>query len=149
VTLVLSDESRGLFDLLDTDRDGRLSVREMRQAPKLLEKFDRGHKGHLTKEDIPRSYRLTVRRGPAATGGLNAANAFFDAYGGAYDAKTEKSSAAGPAWFRKMDRNRDGDVSRREFLGTDEQFRQIDADGDGLISLEEALRFDARSRKPR
>ena len=33
VSLVLSDESRGLFDLLDVNRDGRLSVREMRAVP--------------------------------------------------------------------------------------------------------------------
>ena len=37
-----------------------------------------------------------------------------------------------------MDRNGDGDVSRREFLGTDEEFRRLDRDGDGLISAEEA-----------
>jgi hypothetical protein len=46
-----------------------------------------------------------------------------------------------------MDRNRDGDVSRREFLGSDEEFRRIDSDGDGLISVEEAERFDAECRK--
>jgi hypothetical protein len=46
-----------------------------------------------------------------------------------------------------MDRNRDGDVSRREWLGSEELFRQIDTDGDGLISAEEADRFDARYRK--
>jgi hypothetical protein len=28
-----------------------------------------------------------------------------------------------PLWFQKMDRNRDGDVSRKEFLDTDEQFK--------------------------
>jgi hypothetical protein len=37
-----------------------------------------------------------------------------------------------------MDRNNDGDVSRREFLGTLEQFDRIDADRDGLIDSKEA-----------
>ena len=50
------------------------------------------------------------------------------------------SPTAGPLWFRKMDRTRDGDVSRREFLGSDEDFRKLDADGDGLISSKEAER---------
>jgi hypothetical protein len=37
-----------------------------------------------------------------------------------------------------MDRNRDGDVSRREFLGTREQFERLDRDHDGLIGPGEA-----------
>jgi hypothetical protein len=53
----------------------------------------------------------------------------------------------GPLWFRKMDLNGDGDVSPREFLGTQEEFRRIDADGDGLISVEEAERYDALMRE--
>src|SRR5262249_17231369 len=55
----------------------------------------------------------------------------------------------GPQWFRKMDRNADGDVSRREFLGSDQKFRQMDTDGDGLISLGEAERYDALKRDQR
>ena len=43
-----------------------------------------------------------------------------------------------PAWFLKMDRNGDGDVSLREFLGPIELFRRLDRDGDGLISPAEA-----------
>ena len=50
-------------------------------------------------------------------------------------------------WFRKMDRNGDGDLSPREFLGTPEDFRRLDTDGDGLISLDEALRADTALRK--
>jgi Ca2+-binding EF-hand superfamily protein len=43
-----------------------------------------------------------------------------------------------PLWFRKMDRNADGDVSRREFLGAAEDFARIDTNGDGLIDAAEA-----------
>ena len=37
-----------------------------------------------------------------------------------------------------MDRNQDGDVSVREFLGTKQQFMRIDTDGDELLSADEA-----------
>jgi Ca2+-binding EF-hand superfamily protein len=143
-TLVLRDQSRGLFSLLDADGDGRLSVREMRQAPKLLRQLDRQSKGHLRPEDLPHIYRLTLRRGPA-----NAENnqeaIIIQRYLGGY--REEASTGRGPAWFRKMDRNRDGDVSRKEFLFSDEQFRRLDTDGDGLISVEEAENASAPSSK--
>jgi Ca2+-binding EF-hand superfamily protein len=149
VTLVLANQSRGLFDALDGDRDGRLSVREMRGAVKLLDQLDTDKKGFLLKTDLPRSYQITLRRGPASSGGLGGAAAFFDLYSSTSAGDGLPELTAGPLWFRKMDRNRDGDVSRKEFLGTDEQFRQIDSDGDGLISVEEADRFDAAARKQR
>jgi hypothetical protein len=44
-----------------------------------------------------------------------------------------------------MDRNGDGFVSRREFLGSREEFDQIDANKDGLISPEEAEAYAARA----
>jgi Ca2+-binding EF-hand superfamily protein len=147
VSVVLTNQSRGLFDLLDVDRDGRLSVRELRGAVKLLDQLDKQHKGYLTKTDLPYSYQLTLRRGPATSGAIGNAAAVFDLYRTTDGADGGPELTAGPMWFRKMDRNRDGDVSRREFLGTDEQFRQIDTDGDGLISAAEAERYDARLRQ--
>ncbi len=146
MTLVLTNQSRGLFDLLDTDRDGRLSVRELRGAAKLLDRLDPDRKGYLVRADIPRSYQLTLRRGPASAGG---GAGILDLYSRPERTDTVAERTDGPMWFRKMDRNRDGDVSRKEFLGTDEQFRSIDTDGDGLISVEEAERYDALTRKKR
>jgi Ca2+-binding EF-hand superfamily protein len=140
VTLVLRDQSRGLFDLLDTDRDGRLSVREMRQAPTLLAQLDHKNKGHLSRDNIPHSYGLTLRRGPAQPSSsqeLVLVERYLNPTG-----QAAPRSARGPAWFRKMDRNDDGDVSRKEFLFSDEQFRKLDTDGDGLISVEEAEKAD-------
>jgi hypothetical protein len=37
-----------------------------------------------------------------------------------------------------MDKNKDYDLTRQEFPGTDEQFQQLDKDQDELISSEEA-----------
>ena len=43
-----------------------------------------------------------------------------------------------------MDRNGDGVLSPREFLGPPEVFRKLDADGDGVISPAEASRAPRR-----
>src|SRR5262249_41230778 len=148
------EDGRGLFDLLDADRDGRLSVHEMQQAPKLIERLDKSGKGYLTPSDVPNHCQLLVRRGPAVGAGYSAAG-----YNGRYvDAGTEVGQGeddrtpppeprAGPLWFRKMDQNGDGYVSRREFPGSDELFNKIDTDRDGLISVEEAIKADALFRK--
>jgi len=146
VTVSIADQGKGLFDLLDKDGDGRLSVREMRDAVKLIDKLDQNGDGMLEASEIPRRYTVSARRGPA--GGGNSFGGFtpVSLYGGGMS-RPAAQRTAGPVWFRKMDRNRDGDVSRREFLGSDELFKKLDLDGDGLISREEAEKADALFRK--
>jgi Ca2+-binding EF-hand superfamily protein len=122
----LLDSGRSLFGLLDEDQDGRLSQRELQGAQASL--APRGES--LTRENLPRLFRLTVSYGEPLLNG-----------------PPTRPAPRGPLWFRKMDRNGDGDVSRAEWLGSEEDFRKIDADGDGLISLEEAEKADARSRR--
>jgi Ca2+-binding EF-hand superfamily protein len=144
-SLTVADQGRGLFDLLDTNHDGRLSVREMRQAVKLVEQLDRDGDRQISRNEIPRNYQLTVSQGPNGFGQFGGRFVNVRTFGG--PTPPAPASTAGPLWFRKMDRNRDGDVSRREFLGTDEEFDRIDTDHDGLISVEEAQRYDALMRK--
>ena len=145
VSLSVSDQGRGLFDLLDKDGDGRLSVREMREAVKLIDRLDRNGDGLIESSEIPRRYQLGARRG--ASGGGNTRGAFAISTMEAPSGPPLRARNEGPLWFRKMDRNRDGDVSRREFIGSAELFKKIDTDGDGLISVEEAIKADALFRK--
>jgi Ca2+-binding EF-hand superfamily protein len=148
----MASEGKGLFELIDTDGDGRLSVREMRNAVKLLAEFDRAGKGFLTRADIPRCAVAAFRLGPAAPSGGQVLNGrvltlLYPDDGLGSGGPEPSKPGRGPEWFRKMDRNGDGDVSRREFLGTDEQFRAIDTDGDGLISVEEAEAYEKKVRQ--
>jgi Ca2+-binding EF-hand superfamily protein len=144
-SLGVADQGKGLFDLIDTDHDGRLSVRELRNAVKLIEQLDRDSDGCIGRGEIPRNYAVTVQQGtggPVALGQYLVVNGNF-----AQPNRPAPQPTRGPLWFRKMDRNHDGDVSRREFLGTDEEFKRIDTDGDGLISADEAEAYDALMRK--
>jgi Ca2+-binding EF-hand superfamily protein len=132
--LSVSDQGRSLFEVLDLNRDRRLSVRELRGAIKKVSSWDRNGDGAIDSEEIPRHFQLNFGRGQSPllinvdvfAFKLNAANSDGPSVG------------PGPEWFRKMDRNLDGDLSPREFLGTRDQFRQLDTDGDGLIDPTEA-----------
>jgi Ca2+-binding EF-hand superfamily protein len=146
VSLGVSSQGNGLFDLLDTNRDRRLSVRELRQMAQLIGQLDRNSDGLVGREEIPRTYRLNIRQGVAGNGGFGAQRVVL-AGGMMGITPPAPQPTAGPLWFRKMDRNHDGDVSRREFLGTDSEFRRLDTDGDGLISVAEAEQADKLLRK--
>jgi Ca2+-binding EF-hand superfamily protein len=140
-SLRVADNGRGLFELLDADGDGRLSVRELRTAWARLQSWDRNHDGLLALEEVPKQFQITLSQGTLQYPYRFAMVTTFARMG------RGPAQPKGPAWFRKMDRNNDGDVSLREWLGTEEEFRRIDTDGDGLISAEEAERYEATLKK--
>jgi Ca2+-binding EF-hand superfamily protein len=142
--LAVSAEGRGLFDLLDRNRDGRLSLREVRDAPKLLARLGHEDGSPLGRDELPRSYQVALGLGQAGFGRTAAAGVVTPR---GLPMLALDWSKPGMAWFHKMDRNGDGDISPREWLGTPEDFRRLDADGDGLISLEEAERAAEVFRK--
>ena len=71
-TVGISSEGKGLFELIDTDGDGRLSVRELRNAVKLIAELDRDGDGMVSRNEIPRCSQATFRLGPAAGDGRTA-----------------------------------------------------------------------------
>jgi Ca2+-binding EF-hand superfamily protein len=131
--IAIVDRGRSLFELVDANRDGQLSPRELASLPAIAKACA---DGPLARTDVPRligvqstSAGIRMFSNPAAP------QTFVDAM---TPAPARATPADGPAWFVKMDRNGDGDVSRREFLGPLDRFRKLDADGDGLISSVEA-----------
>jgi hypothetical protein len=126
VTLWIEPGPRGWFEMLDTNRDGQLSVHEMRRAWESLADAEAQKKGSLAPPDAKTpAWTLTLVPG-------------LDQDHATPLTRERVAARCGPAWFQAMDRNGDGFVSRREFLGTAAQFRKLDRDGDGLISPEEA-----------
>jgi Ca2+-binding EF-hand superfamily protein len=134
--LTLTDYGRGLFELFDTNNDGRLSQRELRNGWSKISPYCRA--GSLSRTDLPRQFQLMVSQGQIYFQSRFANNQFYNNPYGQRMVDNKK----GPLWFRKMDRNGDGDVSPNEFLGSPEDFKRIDTDGDGLIDAKEAERAD-------
>jgi Ca2+-binding EF-hand superfamily protein len=126
VWVTVKDLDRNPLPFLDTDGDGRLSYAEMTRAADLL-------LGRAEIRGLPRQFELSL-------GGPEAAS-----WGGVQLPAIPRRAQAAPvrkrpvpAWFRAMDRNGDGVISPREWLGPPELFRKLDRNGDGVISAEEA-----------
>ncbi len=133
--LAVADSGQNLFDMLDTDQDGVLSARELRHAPDILAAADTNGDGSLNGDEIPQKLEFELTRGVDERPDTATASR-------RRSMSTAKASTSGPLWFRKLDRNNDGDVSRQEFVGPPSAFDRLDTDHDGLIDREEAEAFE-------
>jgi hypothetical protein len=130
----ISDLGRSVFQSMDPDGDLRLSLREVLGVPGLLSEQDRDGDGAVVLDEFPRRYQLSLGLGPGRSSNRTVL---------VESSRRRPASPAGagvPSWFTRMDRNGDGDVSRREFLGPLDLFDGLDRDGDGLVSSEDAAR---------
>lgn len=143
--LNVSEQGRDLFQILDLNRDQRLSKSELEAAAGRIAAWDTDGDRQIAKAEIPRQYRLSMSRGRpgrmvsfvAVAPGINGRRV------------PTPGAGVGPKWFVRMDRNQDGEVARREFLGPLSLFKQLDSDGNGRLNLSEAEAAESkRTKKP-
>lgn len=116
---------------VDPNADGRITIRERRDCATRLLAYDTDGDGQIASDEAQSPLRVSFGFGPIVH--MDLARLRDPAM-----PTTNPTLVAPPEWFARMDSNTDGDLSRREFSGTDEQFRQLDTDDDQLISSAEA-----------
>lgn len=127
----VANQGNSLFQALDQTGDGRLSLREMRTAHERLKTFDKNQDNQISADEIPETLSVTFSLG----------NAVYN-YGMVTPGQSGQNAGgknAGPEWFTRMDRNGDGDVTLKEFLGEKEDFERLDTNNDGFIEAKEAF----------
>ncbi len=123
------DRDDPLFAALDINGDDRLDGREIEAAGDRLKMLDRDGNGQIAVDEIPSAMFVGLARGS-----LENQDALFIPPSIASGAP----AADAPRWFTSMDTSRDGLISRREFLGTAEQFAKLDGNQDGFVDAGEA-----------
>jgi Ca2+-binding EF-hand superfamily protein len=137
--VMVHDDFDALFEALDINADGRLGEREISTAPERLLARDKNGDGALSGDELPTSMSVAFMRSEPPN-----MNAFYIPE----DAATPQSGNAKSGWFAQADFNGDGDISRREFLGSLDQFAKLDTNQDGFISPDEApTEVDSRDAK--
>lgn len=135
----VEQEGRTLFSRLDSDSDRRLTRREFRNSIAAFSELDADQDGRISDTDLQTSYVLTIGLGRSELRRNDGRMTIQMLEANRADAiLPSEQSLQGPVWFQRMDRNRDGDVSFREFPGTIEMFNRLDTDSDGLINAAEA-----------
>ena len=132
--IVLHDLGHGFFEALDRNHDGRLGLREIRVAAATL--------AGAAQARPDRSSGRPTRRGGCTWKSIRGTFQLFGT-GGTGESTVPRNvvqprAPVGPIWFQRMDRNLDGDLTWKEFLGPRHVFEELDTDHDGLIDPTEA-----------
>jgi Ca2+-binding EF-hand superfamily protein len=131
LALTIDVESIDPLGQFDANHDGRLNRTEFGHLLTTIAAWDVNHDGFVTPQEIPRKLIGTFHIGDQRGAAMRRSR-----YGRMAD--TKQPASEGPVWFQKMDRNHDGEVSLREFLGPIAVFRRLDTNGDGRLDLHEA-----------
>lgn len=112
-----------VFAMLDRDHNLLLSEREIADAGLRL----RRETMPVRPADLTDVFVLQIARGDPSQD-----NTTFR-----FEHRPGKTVVEMPRWATSMDANDDGELSRREFIGTAEQFERLDANQDGFLDAPE------------
>ncbi|HEX6961569.1 MAG TPA: hypothetical protein VF175_06860 [Lacipirellula sp.] len=135
IRLLAHDRTDAVFAEIDANADARLSEREIKSVRDRLLSRDANQDRALADEELPYSMIVAFIRGEAA-----GEQSF---YVPASSPAPSTSGLAPPPWFTDADLNADGEISRREFLGTADHFSGVDLSRDGYITADEAAQTSA------
>jgi Ca2+-binding EF-hand superfamily protein len=129
IRMMVHDQCDAVGEVLDADADGKLGEREIGSCAERLSTYDVNHDGQISNNELPYTMIALFVRGERP-GEQSLYRPVFTSM--------LPALADAPSWFVHADYNGDGEVSRREFLGTTEQFSLLDENGDGYINADEA-----------
>jgi hypothetical protein len=132
--LTVASKGNQLFEVLDANQDRRITQLELVAGRQRIADWDRDGDGKVAAAEVPQYWSLTISRGAQPTQATPTALVRRSA---AMFGTVNRRPGSGPVWFQTMDRNQDGTVSRREFLGELEDFGDLDQNDDGVLSLSE------------
>ena len=122
----------GLFAILDRDRDGKLSRRELEAAGSILARLDRDKDGSLSKREIA---AVASDKAPSSRPSPERSSRERDSRGGI------------SSYAKRLDKDNDGKITREEASGPiKERFDRLDEDGDGILKVEDIEKAFKRSR---
>lgn len=134
VVMTVANDGKSLFEILDADLDRRLSPRELRNSMQRVKEYDGNRDQVLDHSELKGHFKITFELGKPE---LFVFAPRTEAMSMQQNMTIPRTSN-GPRWFQRMDRNRDGDLSPREFLFDQDLFIQYDTDQDKLLSPAEA-----------
>ncbi|MEX2114459.1 MAG: hypothetical protein WD845_14795 [Pirellulales bacterium] len=134
--VLLAEPSDPLLGWLDERPDGRLTSRELSGAAERLAQLDANHDGVIGANELPDRLSCVMQLGGAVD---NRASTL------PLPPAPLTVQQEVPGWLSAMDQNGDGEISRREFVGTPEQFQRFDGNADGFLDAEEALAAEPRA----
>lgn len=111
VTMILASDAKTALQVLDRDRDKRLSTVELARFPLARTRFDDNGDGDLELRELETAVTAARVEGPLA--------AFDD-------------------FFTRYDLDGNGSLSRAEYPGRSAMFRRLDLDGDGVVTGRDA-----------